>query len=205
MDAGFLDTIVQTYAAAFQRGFGILHVISLGLLGLVGSVAWGANLITVIQAGVPMGGVLAQLCLVLVTLAVHVLLITNMYSWAFGFFDFFAQWGAAITGGTFSASMFLSPSTVWSMGFTISWPLIEFITQMGAVKILKNIGPLVVALVAVLVIVLAFLWVTKDVILTILEFHLAVMLAPMLFPWAILSHTAELWCPGFCRGVFGCC
>jgi type IV secretion system protein TrbL len=191
MDTGFLDTLVQTYVAAFQRGFGILHIVSLGLLGLVGSVAWGANLITVIQAGLPMGGVLAQLVLVLVTLAVHVLLITNMYTWAFGFFDLFAQWGAAVTGGTFSAAAFLSPSTVWTIGFRISWPLVEFMTQMGAVRVVKNIGPLVIALVAVLVIALAFLWVTKDVILTILEFHLAVMLAPILFPWAILSHTAE--------------
>jgi type IV secretory pathway TrbL component len=191
VDAGFLDHVVQTYATAFQQGFGILHRVSLGLLGLVGSVAWGANLITVIQAGLPLGGVLAQLCLVLVSFAVHVLLITNMYSWAFAFFDLFAQWGASITGGTFSAAQFLQPSSVWSLGFRVSWPLIEFVSGLGVVKIITNIGPLIAALLAVIVIVLAFLWITKDIILTILEFHLAVMLAPVLFPWAILSHTAE--------------
>ena len=191
MDTGFLDTLVQTYVAAFKSGFAILHRFSLGLLGLVGTVAGAANLITVIQAGVPVGSVLAQLCLVLVSCAVHFLLIVNMYSWAFGFFDLFAQWGASITGGAFSAADFLSPSTVWTIGFKISRPLLEFVTHMGAWKTVKNIGPIIVALIALIGIVLAFLWITKDIIITILEFHLAVMLAPVLFPWAILSHTAE--------------
>jgi type IV secretion system protein TrbL len=192
MDAGFLDTLVQTYVTAFQQGFGMLHALSLGLLGLVGGVAWGANLIHVIQAGMPLGGILAQLCLVLTSFAVHVLLITNMYSWAFGFFDLFTRWGASITGGAFSAEQFLSPSTVWTIGFTVSRPLIDFVMDMGALAVVKNIGPIFIALIAVLVIILAFLWVTKDIMLTILEFHLAVMIAPILFPWAILSHTAEL-------------
>lgn len=191
MNTGFLDTIVQVYAVAFQRGFSILHTFSLVLLGLVGTVAGAANLITVIQAGLPLGSLLAQLCLVLVSIAVHALLIVNMYSWAFGFFDLFAQWGASITGGAFSAADFLHPSTVWTLGFTISAPLIDFVTEMGTWKVVKNIGPIIIALVAVIGIVLAFLWVTKDIIITILEFHLAVMLAPVLFPWAILSHTAE--------------
>lgn len=176
---------------AFQRGFAILHAVSLGLLGALGGIAWLANFITVMQAGMPVGAVLAQLCLVLVSFAVHVLLITNMYTWAFGFFDLFASWGASITGGNFTAEMFLSPSTVWTIGFRITWPLIEFATGMGAIKAMFNVTPIFIALITVVVISLVFLWITKDIIMTILEFHLAVMLAPVLFPWAILSQTAE--------------
>jgi len=158
VDTGFLDTIVQTYVQAFQRGFAILHVFSLGLLGLLGGVAWMANFLTVIQAGVPLGAILAQLVLVLVSFAVHVVLILNMYKWAFGFFDLFASWGASVTGGAFTAEMFLSPSTVWTLGFRIVWPLIDFATGLGALRIMTNVGPLFFAILAITAIIATFLY-----------------------------------------------
>ena len=104
----------------------------------------------------------------------------------------FLQWGAEPSGGAFTGASFLSPSTIVDMGARAAWPIQQMLLNYDGWSVLLNLKIVIPYMIAYWVILLAFALVALHMMITIIEFHLAVMVAAVLFPWGLLSHTAFL-------------
>lgn len=188
MTVGFLDILTNTFVAALLGGFQILHGYALPLLALLGGLALLGFLIPQIMEQ-NIAAILAGLLFMLFYLSVFHYLATNMQHIAMAFFNQFVAWGSMVGGGQFGPGDFLSPSTVMTTGFKIVFPILEAIKRFSLIKATANAGTILVLFGAMVIIVLAFAWATKDIIMAILQFYFALLALPVLLPWGVLTYT----------------
>ena len=194
MNSGFLDIVVQTYISALLAGFNALYPYSFALLGLFGAIAWGIAWIPLIGSGGITGpaAMMMHAVLLLMTFGLYHLVLSNIMGISTAIFTTFAQWGAAVAGGSFQADDFLHPSGILDMAFIAATPIRDYVLSFSGWSLLFNLHMEVLYGLIFLAIIGSFLWVAKDIITTIIEFHFAVLTAPILIPWGILSVFQEL-------------
>ena len=189
MNAGALDTIVGAYVAALQSGTATLASYSLPILGFCGIVAWCSSLWPALFEG---GHGLATGLMLALRIGIFYWISTSLAAMTLAAFQTFLQWGTAPSGGTFSAATFMSPSSMVDFGFIAARPIQEFLMHFKGMSALWNFPTIVVYMIAFWLVVLAFALIAFHLIITIIEFHIAVMAGAVLIPWGALSQTAFL-------------
>lgn len=184
---------MNAYIVALLRGFTILHALSLPILGSLAAIAWLRNSLPAIRAWIHPGEVWASALLMLISVVIYMVLLTNLQPWASGLFD----WAAALGGriGGVGATVLLSPSSIFATGATTVSPIQDFLrnlAQAGVWATLKALPTILNFSVAYFVVIVAFMGIALNISLTIIEFYFALMCSTVLIPWAPLAGTAFL-------------
>jgi type IV secretory pathway TrbL component len=196
-----LDTLLQAYIAALLHGFGVLHVLTLPLLGLVASLAFFRGMFPLIRAGIHPGEIWAHVLLMVFSLAGYVYLLSNFRDLSLGIFDLAADLGARIGG--LSGSALTKPSGVIDAGAKALTPITEFVERHSGWEALKNIGTLMQMSLIYDVVLFAFIGIALNMSLTVISWHFSVLLGTVLLPWAPLGVTAFIseWVLGWIVGM----
>src|SRR2546427_11580592 len=194
MTAQLLNDIVSAFVAALEGGAVTLGQYSFGLLAIAATLAFYFQVgPQVAHGGVGVGDALAGFLLLIIKIAVTFWLVLHLPDLASAAFDTFAQWGTAVGGGGFTRQDFLSPAVIVDTGFILARPVRDFTTNV--VNFFTNdIGTLIAYQIAYYAILIGFFLVALHVMMVIIEFNLAVLVATVLLPWAVfpaLSFYAD--------------
>ena len=191
MNATVLDIITAAFVDAMKTGAGALAQYSIPLLAVFALIAFYAQMSPLVASGSgQVGDTLAASLLHILKIGIFYWLLTNFIDLATAAFLTFLQWGIAPTGGGISATTFLNPSAIIDLGFRAAAPLDQFIANMSGWMRGFNVLKIASFTLAYWVIVLAFAFVALHLMLTIIEFYLAVLVAMVLIPWGILNPVA---------------
>jgi P-type conjugative transfer protein TrbL len=196
MNSTILDTIVAAFAAAIDGGFVILAASSIALLTVFGIIYFYTHFPAVVMGGAHVGDALASLLWTVLRIGVFYYLVYHLYGLTFAAFLTFIQWGLAGTGGqTLTVDDMLHPSRIIDAGFAAAYPIQQFIDAYGsgisgAVNRTLHFWTVDTYLAVYWLVVLAFAFVAVAMILTLIEFKLAVMVSAVLLPWGVLTPVA---------------
>lgn len=191
MDASYLDFLQHEFLLGFDQGYAALLPWTPLLMGVLGSLSLGIGLLVVVASAGNLAATFGQLISLALGLSLHLWLSQNIQFMATSLLDFLMFLASHVTGGRFGFEAFRTPSTVFNMGFVLGKPILDFLLRVTR-WFTTNPVTMILMLAAFGVIVWAFIRVTKHVFMAVLEFHLAVMVAPILFPWALVQQTATL-------------
>ena len=190
MDFKFLDVVVNTFVAALQSGAATLGKYSLGLLAVLGAIAFRRELWPVIvSGGSQIGDALGTFLFFLVRTGFFMWILVNLIPLTDAVFSTFLTWGGAV-GGAEAAARMTTPSSVATIGFVISEPLDKFIQGHSGWATLWNAPQLMMYGLINFAILSTFPFVAVALLLVKIEFYMAVMAGDVLIPWGILAHTA---------------
>jgi type IV secretion system protein TrbL len=199
------DAIARGFTAALGMGFQVLHGYSLPLLGILAAIHFYQVASAAVMYGHgSMGDALAGSLLLLLRVGIFYWGLTHLWTMAEAALHTFIGWGAQAGGGAFTLTDFLSPSSIWDMGWRISKPIDDLIARHSGWQVLFNAPDLLMYALARLCIVVAFWGAALAVLMTIIEFNIAVVAGAVLIPWGILSATSSLcefalsWLLGSC-------
>jgi type IV secretion system protein TrbL len=188
MQAGIFDSIVLGFVSAIGGGIVALNQYSLLILGFCAFVAYCSTMWPLVLSG---GEALGPVLLMAIRIGIFYWICAGFAAMSFAAFDSFLTWGVAPSGGAFSAASFLKPSSIVDLGFRAARPIEMSLMRMGGWTG-SWIPAFVMYTLAKIVIIVAFALVALHLMMTIIEFHLAVMVGAVLFPWGVLAQTAFL-------------
>jgi P-type conjugative transfer protein TrbL len=191
MTATALDTITAAFVSALQGGAETLGAFALPLLGVLAIIAFYTQLGPLLaMGGVGAGDAIASALLLLVRTGIFYWLLVNLSPLATAAFQTFLLWGNTAVGGSVTANTFTTPSTLIDLGFKIGKPLLEFgsLWQRLTTKWL----PVMAFLhgLAYYAVLLSFLGVALHLMMTIIEYHMAVLVGAVLMPFGVLQPLA---------------
>ena len=191
MNAGILDTITAAFVGALQTGQGALAQYSLPLLVIFATIAFYLQLGPLLASGgAGAGDAIASTLLMLLKIGVFYWLLVRLAPLANAAFVTFLQWGIAPTGGGVSAATFLTPSKVMDVGFRLGRPIRDYTDSLISWAAVWNWPNLLTYSLAYYAIVIAFAFIALHLMMVIIEYHLAVMIATVLIPFGVLQPTA---------------
>jgi P-type conjugative transfer protein TrbL len=190
MNATALDTITNAFVDALQGGTNALAIFSIPLLVIFATIAFYVQLGSLVASGsAGVGDALASTLLSCVKTGVFYWLLINLSSIAAAAFDTFLQWGMA-AGGTFSAGSFRTPSSLINLGFRAVLPIQEFMDRSAGWVAVWNYGNHFIYTLAKFTVLIAFFLVALHLMMTIIEYNMAVLVGTVLIPWGVLQPTA---------------
>ncbi len=191
MNTTILDTITAAFVNALSAGQNALAAYSLPLLGVFAVIALYVQFAPLVASGGGgAGDAVASLLLTVVKFGVFYWILVNLAGMAEAAFLTFLQWGIAPAGGGLSAQTFLSPSTVLDVGFRLGKPLRTFTDSWVGWAGVWNWPMLIAFSLAFYAIVLSFMFIALHLMMTIIEYNMAVLVATVLIPWGVLQPTA---------------
>ena len=191
MDSTIFDTITTTFVGAFQSGTATLAQYSLPLLAIFATIAFYLQLGPLLASGgVGAGDAIASTLLTILKIGVFYWLLVRLAPLTTAAFQTFLQWGAAPGDGGLSEAAFLTPSKVVDVGFAIVTPIRTYTDRLLNWAAVWSWPTLLTYVLAYYLILLAFAGIALHLMMTIIEFHLAVMAATVLLPWGGLPPTA---------------
>jgi type IV secretion system protein TrbL len=191
MTAEVLDTITDLFVASAQSGFGMLMVFMLGLFSVLAMIHYSLSLGRVMMTGgAPLGEALAAFFLLCLTLGFYVFMVTYWEELLTAAMQTFLTWGLEPTGGTFTIGAFQTPSTIVDEGFAIAKPINDMLDRTSGWAMVFNLHKGLGFLLAWLAIVLSFFAIALAAMLSLIEFHIALCVSPVLVPWIALSYTS---------------
>jgi type IV secretion system protein TrbL len=144
----------------------------------------------VAQGGAGVGDALASGLLTVVKIGIFHWLMTNYAQLATAAFDTFLTWGVSV-GGDFSRATFTSPSAIVNRGFRSAVLLKDHIDRLsGGLGALAHGFQILCYWVDYYLIIIAFWLVGLHLVMTIIEYHLAVLVGAVLIPWGLFRPLA---------------
>jgi type IV secretory pathway TrbL component len=193
MEAGILDTITNAFVGAIQGGMSALSAFSLPLLGVFAIIAFYLNAGPALAMGnAGMGDALAGTLLAAVKAGIFYWILVNLVAIIDAALLTFLHWGVTPAGGGISAETFRHPSLIINKGFAVAAPIRDFTDSFIAWAAVWKWHTLLAYSLAYYAIVLGFMFIAVHLMMTIIEFYLAGMVATVLIPWGILQPTAFL-------------
>lgn len=189
-DVSVIDRFLEVFGLYIDTGFGLLGsevafltmtlvVIDMTLAGLF----WA------------MGGedVCAKLIRKTLYVGAFAFIIGNFNALAKIVFNSFAGLGLLAAGSLVSPAEFLQPGHLASVGIAAGRPLLDQIRDMsGFPEVFSNIDSITVLLLAWLVVIISFFFLTIQLFVTLIEFKLTTLAGFVLVPFALWNKTAFL-------------
>jgi type IV secretory pathway TrbL component len=192
MGEGILDTLTATFVASLDQGFAVLLPTMLGLLSLLAVLKYYPAMGEVLAGGAGTGDALAMVLWTAIKLGVWVYLVTHWQEIWLAALNTFVQWGLAPAGGVFTLDAFLHPSKIIDSGYVVARPIQQTVDMMAGWATLWNAPKIWQYSAAWYLILFSFVGLAFLTAIAIIEFHLALMISPVLFPWGVLLQTASL-------------
>ena len=192
MTSGIFDDITRVFLATLEAGTLSLGAYSLPFLGAFALIGWYWNFgRSLALGGGEMGDALASALLYAVNIGVAYWLLVNLSGMATAAYQTFLQWGLAVGGGA-TAGLLLTPSAVVDLGFQIAKPLQDSANSLTGLFGIFYIREIFKMDLSAQIITWAFPLVALALMMTQIEYHLAVMLGAILIPFSIFGPTAFL-------------
>lgn len=187
----FLDRFTTQVGSGFgliqgdvQGVFATLMVISIGLSALLWALDDGHNVPAALIRKILLFGFFAWL-------------ITGWRSLSLTVVNGFAALGLKAGGGGLGlADLMQAPSTIVSDGLSVAFELLKYIGRLSGEGLgtgfFTHFDAILVAAIAAVGIILAFLILAVEIAITIIEFHIVTLIAFVTVPFGILTQTASL-------------
>jgi P-type conjugative transfer protein TrbL len=140
--------------------------------------------------GTTAGDAVASVLLTAVKMGVFYWLLVNLSPLATAAYQTFLQWGMTPTAGAFSNETFLQPASMINLGFAIAGDIHDMGQRLSIWSRLNHPFLLWGYSIAYFLILLAFAFVALHLMMTIIEYHMAVLVSVVLIPWGVLRPTA---------------
>jgi type IV secretion system protein TrbL len=191
MNAGLLDIIVGTFVVALDGAFAALTRYSIPLLAIVGLIYFLIAVGQMTTVGNYSLAALGDVLWIILKWGVLYWIVFVLYDlfWN-GAFMTFLQWGLEAGGGTFGLDAFLRPSAVVDAGVIAAGPIYDYLNNLSGMGAVWNLPTAIFFVAAFVLIIVSFAVMALHVMMTIIEFKLAVATATVLIPWAVLTQTA---------------
>jgi type IV secretion system protein TrbL len=189
VNADVLDIVIATFIAAIDGGFNTLIAYGIPLLSALAIIVFYVTIAPVVISGAGAGDAIGFLFWVTMKIGVYYWLIINLPYLTNLALQTFIEWGLA-PSGAFTLGDFLLPSRMIRAGWVAALPVGKLIMNMGIGKVAPwNWPTLLIYVFAWIVVMASFAVMAYEVIAAVLEYHFAVMVSPVLFPWGVLTHT----------------
>lgn len=189
-----LDEFIRRFTTQIDTGFGVISGEVQTVLGTL--VVISIALTAILWAIDETQNVLASL--------VRKVLLVGFFAWLVGSWHMlsltvvngFGQLGLRASGGGSVDDFMNAPTTAVDAGMQIVVKLMAYIGELakqnGGFGALQNIDVIIVAAVAAIGILLAFIVLAIEIAITIIEFHLVTLIAFVTVPFGVLSQTSFL-------------
>jgi len=192
MDAQLLNDITSVFVTAIEAGTATLLAFSLPLLAIFATIAFYMQLgPQLASGGGGVGEALASVLALVLKIGIFEWLLLHLPDLTDAAFTTFVQWGAS-AGGDFTGARFLNPGEVANTGFRLARPIRDFTDAFVKWLAVWDWPTLLLYSLSYYLIVLSFGFIALHLMMTIIEFHLAVMVGAVLMPWGVLHATASV-------------
>jgi type IV secretion system protein TrbL len=200
VDPGILDAVRNAISSVVTLGFLNLAPGAMRLLRQM------AVCEVVICAGVMLtarGEIFQEILLKSVKLGFFVVLLTNLQLFSNAFMTTMVRGGLLVGGSHISVSEFLSPGYIFLLGIKTTQPLITYVENIkGTWSSITHLPVIIAYVFMTLIAWICFLLIACHVLIAQVEFQLITVMAMLLLPWGIFSHTAFL-AEGVIGGIVG--
>ncbi len=187
-DVGILTELLNTFSTAFTSGVGYIHGDAKWLLGILIAI----DLLLAVLLNLSDGDHMKTLITKILKYGFFIWLVMDYKTFAQVILDSFKMVGLKAGGGAISAALFNDPSNIASYGIWVTEPIFEFIDNLGAIDVLKNLHKVIIAGWTGIVIMLCYFVIGIQIFITYLEFYIVAALALILLPFGVNRHTAFL-------------
>jgi type IV secretory pathway TrbL component len=192
MNAELLNTLMGIFVGTLDGAFGALFRYSVPLLSVLGLIYLLVTVGHMTMHAYSLSA-LGDFLWVVLRIGVVYFFVLFFYTifWNAAFYSFL-QWGLEGGGGAFGFESFMNPSAIVDTGFKAAAPLYDVLNNLSVIRMVDKPWTFAGLLIAYWLVILAFGVLALHVIMTLIDIKLAIAAGTVLFPWAILTHTAVL-------------
>lgn len=192
MTAAILNDLLGAYLAALQSGQQALAQYSIPLLGACALLAFYLHMgpLVAFSQGGNVGEALAEALMIVLKLGIFHWLLLNFAPLATAFYETFLQWGMTPAGSGVTARTFLQPGAVVDAGFVVASGLYDMANRLSVWG--RATQPFLVFgySIGYWAVIIGFSAAALHLVITMIEYHLSVLVATVLVPWGVLAPTA---------------
>lgn len=190
-DPAVLDDFLNKFRAQVDAGFGLIQGDVSATLGTL--VVISIVVTAILWAIDENQNVLASLVRKILLVGFFAFLVAQWHTLSMTVVNGFAALGLKAGGGAMSVSTFTtSPSQIVMAGIKVITGLMQYVQKIapGPVEFFAHIDVIIMALVAAIGILIAFVILAVEIVVTIIEFHIVTLVAFVTVPFGVLSQTA---------------
>jgi len=190
-DPAVLDDFLNKFRAQVDAGFGLIQGDVSATLGTL--VVISIVVTAILWAIDENQNVLASLVRKILLVGFFAFLVAQWHTLSMTVVNGFAALGLKAGGGAMSVSTFTtSPSQIVMAGIKVIAGLMQYVQKIapGPVEFFAHIDVIIMALVAAIGILIAFVVLAVEIVVTIIEFHIVTLVAFVTVPFGVLSQTA---------------
>lgn len=189
-----LDDFIRRFTTQIDTGFGVISGEVQTVLGTL--VVISIALTAILWAIDETQNVLASLVRKVLLVGFFAWLVGSWHTLSLTVVNGFGQLGLRASGGGSVDDFMNAPTTAVDAGMQIVVKLMAYIGELakqnGGFGALQNIDVIIIAAVAAIGILLAFIVLAIEIAITIIEFHLVTLIAFVTVPFGVLSQTSFL-------------
>jgi type IV secretion system protein TrbL len=190
-DPAVLDDFLNTFKTQVDAGFGLIQGDVAGTLGTL--VVISIVVTAILWAIDENQNVLASLVRKVLLVGFFAFLVAQWHTLSTTVVNGFAALGLKAGGGAMSVSTFTtSPSQIVMAGIKVIAGLMQYVQKIapGPIEFFAHIDVVIMALVAAIGILIAFVILAVEIVVTIIEFHIVTLVAFVTVPFGVLSQTS---------------
>ena len=190
-DPAVLDDFLSKYKTQVDAGFGLIQGDVSAVLGTLVVISIAST--AVLWAIDENQNVLASFVRKILLVGFFAWLVTQWHSLSTTVVNGFAALGLQAGGGGMSVSTFTtSPSQIVMAGIKVISGLMQYVQKIapGPIEFFAHIDVVIMALAAAIGILIAFVILAVEIVVTIIEFHIVTLVAFVTVPFGVLSQTA---------------
>ncbi|HTX51690.1 MAG TPA: P-type conjugative transfer protein TrbL [Caulobacteraceae bacterium] len=190
-DPAVLDDFLNKYKTQVDAGFGLIQGDVSGVLGTL--VVISIAVTAVLWAIDENHNVMASLVRKVLLVGFFAWLVTQWHSLSTTVVNGFAALGLKAGGGGMDVSTFTtSPSKIVMAGINVISGLLQYVLKIapGPIEFFNHIDVVLMAIVAAIGILIAFVILAVEIVVTIIEFHIVTLVAFVTVPFGVLSQTS---------------
>ena len=186
-----IDQFLKTFSTYIDSGFGLLGPDVMFLTAFL--IGIDITLAGLYWAMGPDTNVIAKFLKKVMYVGFFALILNNFAFLSDIIFTSFGQLGLNATGKTITAADLMRPGFVASVGFDAAHPLLTEVQDLtGPIKFFTNIVTIIILLLAWVVTLFAFFFLSIQLFVTIIEFKLTTLAGFVLIPFALWNKTSFL-------------
>jgi type IV secretion system protein TrbL len=190
-DPAVLDDFLNKFKTQVDAGFGLIQGDVSGVLATLVTIS--IVITAVLWAIDETQNVLASLVRKVLLVGFFAWLVAQWHTLSTTVVNGFAALGLKAGGGAMSVSTFTtSPSQIVMAGIKVIQGLLQYVQRIapGPIEFFAHIDVVAMALVAAIGILIAFVILAVEIVVTIIEFHIVTLVAFVTVPFGVLSQTA---------------
>ena len=186
-----IDEFLKTFSTYIDSGFGLLGPDVMFLTAFL--IGIDITLAGLYWAMGPDTNVIAKFLKKVMYVGFFALILNNFAFLSDIIFTSFGQLGLNATGKTITAADLMRPGFVASVGFDAAHPLLTEVQDLtGPIKFFTNIVTIIILLLAWVITLFAFFFLSIQLFVTIIEFKLTTLAGFVLIPFALWNKTSFL-------------